>query len=399
MKRENREITIEGNQPKVILENIWNNVETIVFITNKECVIQMFNPYAEKNLGYSPDEVIGQMIADDFFDKEELLRKAESQIQDFDSKYKREHCLYALITEFGDGHEMELNMVRKDGSKFSVLLNIFKTAKDNDSFEITAYVFVAKEISELKKIEEHLVKLLEKEKKLNELRTQYLNLASHEFRTPLSVILSSAFIISKFEKSEDQANREEQVRHIVSAVNLLRDIINDFLSLSKIEEGKLRLHKTNFNSKAHIKETIDELSGLLKKGQSIMYRHVGETNLFVDAGIFKHLLINLLSNSIKFSPEDTKISVYSKNIDHKFVLRIKDHGCGISKEDQKQLFSPFFRGSNARQIQGTGLGLHIVRYYLDKMNGTIRVKSKVDLGTTVQIEFSDAIENIIEQTA
>ena len=205
--------------------------------------------------------------------------------------------------------------------------------------------------------------------------------------------MSSAFIISKFEKTEDQTDRLEQVKHIVSAVNLLRDIINDFLSLSKIEEGKLKLHKTNFNSKTHIKETIDELSGLLKKGQSISYRHIGETNLFLDAGIFKHLLINLLSNSIKFSPEDTKISVSSKLIDHKYTLVIKDHGCGISKEDQKQLFSPFFRGSNAKQIQGTGLGLHIVRYYLDKMNGTIRIKSKVDLGTTIQIEFSDIIEN------
>jgi signal transduction histidine kinase len=388
-----KEIIVNNNPPNLILANIWNNVETIVFVIDKDCLIQLYNPFAEKNLGYSSEEVVGKMFADDFFDKEELLRKAENQIEDFESNYRKEHCLYALVTEFGDGHEIEVHMVRKDGSKFPVLLNIISSSQDNDRFEITAYVIVAKEITELKQTEDYLVKLLEKEKKLNELRTQYLNLASHEFRTPLSVILSSAFIISKFEKTEDQTDRLEQVKHIVSAVNLLRDIINDFLSLSKIEEGKLKLHKTNFNSKANIKETIDELSGLLKKGQSISYRHVGETNLFLDAGIFKHLLINLLSNSIKFSPEGTKISVSSKLINHDYTLVIKDHGCGISKEDQKQLFSPFFRGSNAKQIQGTGLGLHIVRYYLDKMNGTIRIKSKVDLGTTIQIEFSDVIQH------
>lgn len=390
MKKEN---LVENIQKKITLENIWNSMETIVFITNQECIIQLFNPFAEKNLGYSSDEVIGKMFADDFFDKEELLQKAKSQIEDFESKYKKEHCLYALVTEFGDGHEMELHLVHKDGSKFPVLLTINKVSQNTDHYEITAYFTVAKTISEFKKTEDDLLKLLEKEQKLNKLRTQYLSLASHEFRTPLSVILSSAYIISKFEKTEDQADREEQIKHIVSSVNLLRDIINDFLSLSKIEEGKLTLHKTNFNSKAHIKETIDELSGLLKKGQSIIYRHVGETNLFLDAGIFKHLLINLLSNSIKFSPEDTKISVFSKNINHKYSLSIKDHGCGISKEDQQQLFSPFFRGSNAVKIQGTGLGLHIVRYYLDKMNGTIRIKSKVDHGTTMQIEFSDSIES------
>lgn len=387
-----KEIIVNNNPPNLIIANIWNNVETIVFVIDKDCLIQLYNPFAEKNLGYSSEEVVGKMFADDFFDKEELLRKAENQIEDFESNYRKEHCLYALVTEFGDGHEIEVHMVRKDGSKFPVLLNIISSSQDNDRFEITAYVIVAKEITELKQTEDYLVKLLEKEKKLNELRTQYLNLASHEFRTPLSVILSSAFIISKFEKTEDQTDRLEQVKHIVSAVNLLRDITNDFLSFSKIEEGKLKLHKTNFNSKANIKETIDELSGLLKKGQSISYRHIGETNLFLDAGIFKHLLINLLSNSIKFSPEGTKISVSSKLINHDYTLVIKDHGCGISKEDQKQLFSPFFRGSNAKQIQGTGLGLHIVRYYLDKMNGTIRIKSKVDLGTTIQIEFSDVIQ-------
>jgi len=394
-----KELTVKSKHPNIILENIWNNVETIIFVTDKECLIQLFNPFAEKNLGYTSEEVIGKMHADDFFDKEELLRKAENQIEDFESKYRKEHCLYALVTEFGDGHEMELHMVRKDGSKFRVLLNIIKTSQNNDLYEITAYVSVAKQVSELKSIENHLVKLLDKEKKLNELRTQYLNLASHEFRTPLSVILSSAFIISKFEKTEEQAEREEQVKHIVSAVNLLRDIINDFLSLSKIEEGKLKLHKTNFNSKENIKETVDELSVLLKKGQSINYRHIGETNLFLDAGIFKHLLINLLSNSIKFSPENAKIKVTSKNIDQKYTLTVKDHGCGISNEDQKQLFSPFFRGSNATKIQGTGLGLHIVRYYLDKMNGTIKVKSKVDLGTTIQINFSTAEDNQTEETA
>jgi PAS domain S-box-containing protein len=387
-----KEIIVNNNPPNLIIANIWNNVETIVFVIDKDCLIQLYNPFAEKNLGYSSEEVVGKMFADDFFDKEELLRKAENQIEDFESNYRKEHCLYALVTEFGDGHEIEVHMVRKDGSKFPVLLNIISSSQDNDRFEITAYVIVAKEITELKQTEDYLVKLLEKEKKLNELRTEYLNLASHEFRTPLSVILSAAFIISKFEKTEDQTDRLEQVKHIVSAVNLLRDITNDFLSFSKIEEGKLKLHKTNFNSKAHIKETIDELSGLLKKGQSISYRHIGETNLFLDAGIFKHLLINLLSNSIKFSPEGTKISVSSKLINHDYTLVIKDHGCGISKEDQKQLFSPFFRGSNAKQIQGTGLGLHIVRYYLDKMNGTIRIKSKVDLGTTIQIEFSDVIQ-------
>lgn len=383
---------IKKHQPQNILLNVWNNGETIALISNKNCVIQMINPFAVKNLGYHSEEVIEKMLVDDFFDKDELLTIAKNLINDFDTKYQNEHCLYALITEFGEVREIKLNMIRKNGSKFPVIVNIIKTASKNECYSLTANFNIAKKISELSDVDHHLSKLLEKEKKINEIRKQYLNIASHEFRTPLSIILSSAFILSKFEKTEEQEQREEQVKHIVSAVNILRDIINDFLTLSKIEEGQLKINRVNFNSKELINDTIRELSVVLKNGQKITYTHKGETHLFTDAGAFKHLLINILSNAIKFSPENAKIIVSSKFLDGEYKLSIKDHGFGISEEDQKNLFTPFFRGSNAKQIQGTGLGLNIVQYYLDKMNGKIRVKSKIDKGTTIEISFKDVKE-------
>jgi signal transduction histidine kinase len=386
-----------------ILINDWNNGETISLISNKECVIQMINPFAEKNLGYNSEEVVGKMLVDDLFDKDELSKIAKSLISDFDSKYKDEHCLYALIKEFSEVSELKLNMIRKDGSKFPVLLNILKTGNKNECYSLTANFNAAKKISELSEIDNRLVKLLEKEKKINEVRKQYLNIASHEFRTPLSIILSSAFILSKFEKAEEQEQREEQIKHIISAVNFLRDIINDFLTLSKVDEGQLKINRANFNSKELITETINDLSVILKKGQKISYKHVGETNLFTDVNAFKHLLINILSNAIKFSPENVKIIVSSKFSDGEYIMSIKDHGFGISEEDQKMLFTPFFRGSNAKEVPGTGLGLNIVQYYLDKMNGKIKVKSKIDKGTTIEISFKDvketsAVESDFKQT-
>lgn len=372
-----------------ILLNIWDNGETIAFVTNKDCIIQLINPFAQKYLGYTSEEVIGKMLVDDFFDKVELSVIANIQIENFDQKYKKEHCLSALISELGEGNEIELNMIRKDGTKFPVILNFIKTANKNECYALTANFNAAKKISEFKEIDDYLVNLLEKEKKLNEVRKQYLNIASHEFRTPLSIILSSAFIISKYQKTEEQVQRDEQVKHIVSAVNFLKDIINDFLTLSKIEEGKLEIKRANFNAKEHITETIEELKVVLKKGQKITYKHVGKTDLFTDANALKHLLINILSNAIKFSPEDAKIIVSSKFSNGEYKLSIKDHGFGISEEDQKKLFNPFFRGSNIKQVQGTGLGLHIVQYYLDKMNGKINVESKLNCGTTIEIRLSD----------
>jgi K+-sensing histidine kinase KdpD len=384
---------VKQYQANNILHDIWNKGETIALITNNNCVIELLNPFAQKNLGYSSEETIGKMNLDDFFDKEELSIIAKSQIKDFDSEYKKTNCLCALICELGHGHEVELTMIRKDGSKFPVIMNIIKTSNKNACYALTANFNVAKKISELTKIDNDLLNLLKKEKQLNEARRQNLNFASHELRTPLSIILSSAFIISKFEKTEDQEKREEQVKHIVSAVNFLRDIINDFLTLNKIEEGQLEIKRQNFNSEEQISKTISELNVILKKGQKITFKHVGPTNLFTDADAFKHLLINILSNAIKFSPENAKIIVSSKFLEGEYKLSIKDHGFGISEEDQKKLFTPFFRGSNVKQVQGTGLGLHIVQYYLDKMNGKIRIKSKLDSGTTVEISFKDVKES------
>lgn len=289
-------------------------------------------------------------------------------------------------------------MIKKDGSKFPVILNIIKTTNKNECYALTARFNVAKKNSELNTTDNDLLTLLEKEKKLNEIRKQHLDFASHELRTPLSIIHSSAFIISKLQKSEDQEKREEQVKHIVSAVNFLKDIINDFLTLNKIEEGQLEIKRTNFDSKEHITKTIEELSVILKKGQKITFKHVGPTDLFTDADAFKHLLINILSNAIKFSPENAKIIVSSNFLNGEYKLSIKDHGFGISEEDQKKLFTPFFRGSNVKQVQGTGLGLHIVQYYLDKMNGKIRIKSKLDSGTTVEISFKDVKESTALQS-
>jgi signal transduction histidine kinase len=383
---------IDKYQKNDILNNMWDNGETITIVTNKECIVQMINPVAEKKLGYSEHEVNRKMPVNHFFDVNELLIITKSIIEDYDTKYKDEECFFAIISEFNRAHEIELNMIRKDGSKFPVIINIFKTNNENACYAITAQLNSGKKSFELNKTDNDLLTLLEKEKKLNELRNQHLNFASHELRTPLSIIHTSAFIISKFEKTEDQEKREEQIKHIVSAVNFLKDIINDFLTLNKIDEGQLEIKRDNFNSKEHITKIIEDLNVILKKGQVITYKHVGPTNLFTDANAFKHLLVNILSNAIKFSPENAKIIVSSKFSEGEYKLSIKDHGFGISEEDQKKLFTPFFRGSNVKQVQGTGLGLHIVQYYLDKMKGKIRIKSKLDSGTTVEVSFKDVKE-------
>jgi signal transduction histidine kinase len=244
------------------------------------------------------------------------------------------------------------------------------------------------DISERKKAETDLRLALEKEKELGELKSRFVSMASHEFRTPLSTVLSSTYLLSKYEEKEDHPKRERHVRRIVSSVNLLTDILNDFLSVGKIEEGKMQARYVTFDIEKHLQQINGELNGLLKKDQKIHYEHEGDHSVMLDPSLLKHIVMNLLSNAIKFSPEDETIELRSKRTENSLTLSVSDRGMGISNEDQQHLFERFFRGANVTNIQGTGLGLHIVQKYAELMNGVITCTSELGKGTTFEIHFT-----------
>jgi len=236
-----------------------------------------------------------------------------------------------------------------------------------------------------------LTELLTKEKELGELKSRFVTMASHEFRTPLSTVLSSAFLLEKYDSTEDQPKRLKHIERIVSSVALLTDILNDFLSVGKIEEGKLVAKYSHFNVRDLVSQTIKEIDSIKKNGQQIIFHHTGKQVVMLDPFLFKHIVINLLSNAIKFSQDGCPISIDTKVQANSLFLKIKDSGAGISKEDQKHLFERFFRGSNASTIPGTGLGLHIVYKYAELMHGSVTCNSELDKGTEfiVKLKMTD----------
>lgn len=242
-------------------------------------------------------------------------------------------------------------------------------------------------LTALENSKEELLKALSKEKELGDLKSRFVSMASHEFRTPLSTILSSASLLSKYFKEEEQEKRDKHINRIKSAVNNLTDILNDFLSIGKIEDGKVVANFTRFNIKEFITTVCTELAGIAKKGQQIIYTHQGEQLVQLDASLFRNVMINLLSNAIKFSPPNSVIEVYSELNKTNILLQVKDNGIGISAEDQQHLFERFFRGTNVTNIQGTGLGLHIVEKYVDLMNGSMDIESELEKGTLFTITF------------
>ncbi|KAA5548649.1 hybrid sensor histidine kinase/response regulator [Adhaeribacter rhizoryzae] len=229
-------------------------------------------------------------------------------------------------------------------------------------------------------------KALQKEKDLHELKSRFVTIASHEFRTPLSTVLSSASLISKYKTTEDDDKRLKHVERIKSAVSNLTSILNDFLSISRIEEGKIYNVPSAFDLVTFTTDITEEMQGVVKAGQRIYYEHTGDKTIVnLDKNLLKNILFNLLSNASKYSGEGKDIFLHTKLTDKTFTLQVKDQGIGIPDADKTHLFTPFFRAQNVTNIQGTGLGLNIVKRYVDIMQGTLDYTSELNQGTTFTI--------------
>ena len=241
----------------------------------------------------------------------------------------------------------------------------------------------------LERSELELTEALRKEIELNELKSRFVSIASHEFRTPLSTIMSSVALISKYTESEQDDKRQKHVTRIKSAVVNLTGILNDFLSLSKIEEGKIEIKKSNVDILALCEEVHEEVKEILKEGQELYIEKNGDSAIFfTDARILKNILFNLVSNAIKYS--DDRIDCFINMQNRNLVIEVKDRGIGIPTSEHHHLFDCFFRASNVEMIQGTGLGLNIVKRYVNLLHGDIDFESVENLGTTFKLSFQNS---------
>ena len=250
---------------------------------------------------------------------------------------------------------------------------------------------------ELEKSQTELSEALNKEKELNEIKSRFVSMASHEFRTPLSAILSSAALIGKYHFSEEQEKRDKHIRRIKSSVNHLNLLLEDFLNLGKLEEGRVFVNPESFDVHEFMLETFDEMKHTLKPGQQMELSYAGEKIFTTDKRLLKNVLINLLSNAVKFSEENKGIQVIIGNEGAKLDIEVKDEGIGIAKEDMEYLFSTFYRAKNAVNIQGTGLGLHIVKRYINLLEGTIGIASELNKGCTFNIALPTLFETPMEE--
>ncbi len=410
---------------KTRLSFFIQSIQDVVIVINNKGIIQIANPATTKILGYLPEELEGKNVS--------ILMG--NPHRDKHDEYLENHQRTGVAKIIGLGREVIA--LHKDGSKIPVRLNVSELDFEGQHLyvgmlhnltnqrSIQKYVAnvttgleeeinernralkeamkkltknkleLEQEILERKLAQEKLMEAqkdieeaLSKERELNELKTRFISTASHEFRTPLSSILSSASLIERYTTTETNDKRLKHINRIKSSVQNLTHILNDFLSLSKLEEGKTEQKKHIFDLCNLIDTAIEEVSVFAKDNQSFHYQHNGDaTVIYSNIQSVKNILINLLSNAIKYSPPNRNIYVRTTIDDQIIQIEIEDEGIGIPLDQQRYLFSRFFRADNATNEQGTGLGLHIVKKYLENLDGNISFVSKLDEGTTFTIKI------------
>jgi len=388
------------------LEAIIDTAIDGIITIDKNGTIETMNPAAASIFGYQKEEVIGHNV-------KVLMPNPDRTRHD---GYLHNYLSTKVPKIIGVGREVK--GMKKDGSTFPFRLAVSeviladriifagvvhdlsdiyianeKLQKINDELEDKveertkeledAINKLLKANKELEESQTEISIALSREKELGELKSRFVSMASHEFRTPLSTILSSASLIGKYDDEKGQPNREKHINKIKSAVTNLTGILNDFLSLSKIEEGREDYNIEEVKVSDVCLAVKSELSGILKNGQVIQDEYSGIPQpLFTDQRILKNILFNLASNAVKYSPDNSEIIIHVAFDKEEVMITVEDQGRGIPQEDQKHLFSRFFRASNVENIQGTGLGLHIVTMYLKRLGGSIDFKSEEGKGTT-----------------
>lgn len=248
------------------------------------------------------------------------------------------------------------------------------------------------EIKRRKVAENKIKDALQREKELSELKTKFLSMVSHEFKTPLSGILTSTMLARKYTLEEQQEKREKHFNTITNKVHYLDSILNDFFSIERMESGRVNYKFTNFSLKKLVNEVVYNANVTLKNGQVIHYpKEMEDINMYQDEKILELVLSNLLNNAIKYSPANTRIDFQIELNQEKIVFKVIDQGIGIPEKDQKHIFERYFRAENALLDQGTGIGLNIAKVHLEKLGGTMRFTSKEEHGSTFIVELPISI--------
>ena len=390
-------------------EAVVANATIGIIVCNRAGTIVSANQMAHQLFDYPDGELLSQAI-------DQLVPRAPGRRHD---KLRESFNAHPSVRAMG-AHHGDLEALRRDGSVFPVEISLSYFYLDEELY-VVSYVLditykknaqqelvaerqrverlnadleqkvadrthaLLSTLEQLEQRKDELAQALAAEQELGELKSRFVSMASHEFRTPLTAVLTSASLIEKYPATGQQDKRVRHLERIRQSVNHLNDILEEFLSVGRIEEGKVQAQPARLDLPALLHETIADVQGLLKPGQTIRQEVSCPAAVWLDPSLLRKILVNLLSNGLKYSNENAVVTVRAACAAGQLVLTVQDQGVGISPEDQEHLFERFFRARNVTNVPGTGLGLYIVANYLQLMHGTISLQSELGVGTTINI--------------
>lgn len=392
--------------------SIWNHVNEGILISDKSGKIVLVNPRCATLFGYSEEEMLT-------LDVEQLIPDAARSRHKQHRENYNEHP-----TNRSMGQNMTLFGLKKDTSVFPIEISLSHYNSHGEMFVIAFIIDVTERLkyqedlqvmnkqllmlnenlerkvkertlvlqealNDLEKSQTELREGLLKEKELHEMKSRFVTMASHEFRTPLTTILSSVSLISKYIKEEEQPQRDRHIQRIKNSVFSLTEILNDVLSLGKLDEGKVEVQLEEINLREVLQSVVNDMDLILKPNQEIEVNCPKNQKVKADITLLQRVIVNLLSNAIKFSFDETNITVevlYNKEL-NEVQVHISNQGIGIPEAEQAKLFDRFYRAHNAANVQGTGLGLSIVKRCLELMNASVSFTSIENSTTTFIIHL------------
>lgn len=406
------------HQNKYIFDILFEAIPEGAIVVNNNQVIVAANAAVESMFGYRTGELNNQELnilipnkyrinhTGDFnlFIKNNQTRKAQHSLNlhginkknsEFPveiglNPFKVDDEVYviALIIDITSKNALEkkkenenLNLERKILERTAQLKNTINQLKElNVSYKV--------EIAKKLEAENKIKAALKREKELNELKTKFLSLVSHEFKTPLSGILTSAMLLSKYNLSEQQTKRDKHIHTIVNKVHYLNNILNDFLSIERLDSDNTNYRFTSFNLSKIVNEVVYNANLLLKNGQKInIPTNTDDFILYQDEKFLELALSNIIYNAVKYSPQNTIIDLEVYKNNKNIIFKISDQGIGIPINEQKFIFNRYFRAQNVLNEQGTGIGLNIVKSHLENLGGQIYFKSTVNKGSVFTFEL------------
>jgi PAS domain S-box-containing protein len=399
---------VELKQSVQRYEAVFTNATIGIIVSNQNGQIVSVNQLARQLFGSPDDTLIGQSI--------DILVPMEGGR----SHAKLRESFVAKPQVRSMGHNRDLKARRHDGSVFPVEVSLSYFRLDEELY-VVAYIIditfkkeaerellahrdhierlnadleqkvadrthaLLNTLDQLERSKDELARALAAERELGELKSRFVSMASHEFRTPLTAVLTSATLIEKYPGSDQQDKRQKHLDRIRASVNHLNDILEEFLSVGRLEEGKIEPHPVEVDVDRLVDETAGDMQGMLKPQQTIHRRLDCLLPVWLDPSLLRKILVNLLSNAVKYSGPGSVVTVEGRCANGQLTITVQDEGMGISPDDQEHLFERFFRAKNVANITGTGLGLHIVGRYVELMGGQVSLQSELNKGTKVTL--------------